>query len=89
LTKLIDIEWAHSNTHLMPGDLIVLNGPSSSGKSSLVRELQQLWPHPLFATGIDAVITGWPENFVLDHNELDPTKEMEALRIVAGLGPAP
>jgi chloramphenicol 3-O phosphotransferase len=89
LTKLIDFEWADSNTHLMPGDLIILNGPSSSGKSSLVRELQQLWPHPLFTTGTDAVITGWPENFVLDHNELDPAKEMEALRIVAGLGPAP
>jgi chloramphenicol 3-O phosphotransferase len=89
MTKLIDFEWADSNTHLMPGDLIILNGPSSSGKSSLVRELQQLWPRPLFTTGTDAVITGWPENFVLDHNELDPAKEMEALRIVAGLGPAP
>jgi len=66
-----------------------IEGPCSSGKSSLVRELQQLWPHPLFATGTDAVITGWPENFVLDHNELDPAKEMEAMRIVAGLGPAP
>jgi len=73
----------------VPGDLIILNGPSSSGKSSLVRELQQLWPHPLFATGTDSVITGWPENFVLDHDELDPAKEEEALRIVVGLGPAP
>ena len=73
----------------MPGDLIILNGPSSAGKSSLVRELQQLWPRPLFATGTDAVIVGWPENFVLDHNESDPAKEVDALHIVAGLGPAP
>lgn len=89
MTKLIDIEGADSNTRLMPGDLIILNGPSSAGKSSLVRELQQLWPRPLFATGTDAVIVGWPENFVLDHNESDPAKEVDALHIVAGLGPAP
>jgi chloramphenicol 3-O phosphotransferase len=73
----------------MSADLIVLNGPSSAGKTALVRELQQLWPRPLFATGIDAFITGWPEKFVLDHDESDPTKEADALRIVAGLGPAP
>jgi chloramphenicol 3-O phosphotransferase len=89
LTKLIDIKSAYSNTQLMPGDMIILNGPSSAGKSSLVKELQQLWPHPLFATGTDAVITGWPDNFVLDHDESDPAKELEALRIVAGQGPAP
>jgi len=73
----------------VPGDLIVLNGPSSCGKSSLVRELQRLWPRPLFTTGIDAVFIGWPEEFVLDYNESDPAKEKEALHIVAGLGPAP
>lgn len=89
LTKLIDIQWAHSNTHLMPSDLIILNGPSSVGKSSLVRELQQLWPRPLFATGTDSIIIGWPESFVLDHNESDPAKEKDALHIVAGLGSAP
>jgi chloramphenicol 3-O phosphotransferase len=73
----------------MPGDLIVLNGPSSSGKSSLVRELQRLWPRPLFATGIDAIIIGWPESFVLDHDESDPTKEVQSLHIVPGQGPEP
>ena len=73
----------------MPGDLIILNGPSSAGKSSVVREMQKLWPRPLYAVGVDTVLTGWPEGFFLDHNESDPTKETEALRIVAGLGPAP
>jgi chloramphenicol 3-O phosphotransferase len=87
--KLIDIQWAYRNTHLMPGDLIILNGPSSVGKSSLVEELQQLWPRPLLARGIDSIITGWPEKFVLDHDESDPAKEEESIHIVAGLGPAP
>jgi chloramphenicol 3-O phosphotransferase len=73
----------------MPGDLLILNGPSSAGKSSLVRALQQLWPRPLFATGIDTIFIGWAEKFVLDHDESDRAKEMEALHIVAGLGPAP
>lgn len=73
----------------MPGDLIILNGPSSAGKSSVVKEMQKLWPRPLFTVGIDTVFTGWPERFVLDHHESDPVKESESLRIVAGLGPAP
>jgi len=73
----------------MPGILLILNGPSSAGKSSLIKELQQLWPRPLFTTGIDAIFVGWAEKFVLDHNETDQAKEMEALHIVAGLGPSP
>jgi chloramphenicol 3-O phosphotransferase len=86
---MIDIKGVDSNTHLMSGDLIILNGPSSAGKSTVVREMQKLWPRPLYAVGIDTVFAGWPERFVLDHNESDPMKEAEALRIVAGLGPAP
>jgi chloramphenicol 3-O phosphotransferase len=66
-----------------------LNGPSSAGKSSVISELQNLWPRPLFATGIDAIFVGWAEKFVLDHDESDPVKENESLHIVAGLGPAP
>ncbi len=73
----------------MSGDLIVLNGPSSAGKSSLIKVLQQLWPRPLFATGIDVLLIGWPETFVLDHDESAPAKELDALHIVAGYGPAP
>lgn len=73
----------------MPGVLIILNGASSAGKSSLTKELQQLWPRPLYAVGTDAVVMGWPEHFVLDHDESDPEKEMDALRVVPGLGPEP
>jgi chloramphenicol 3-O-phosphotransferase len=59
----------------MTGDLLILNGPSSAGKSSVIRELQQLWPRPLFATGIDVILVGWAEKFVLDHDELDQVRE--------------
>lgn len=88
-SRLIDNEGRDGNTRLMPGDLLILNGPSSAGKSSLVRELQKLWPRPLFATGIDTIFVGWAEKFVLDHDQSDPATEMESLHIVAGLGPAP
>lgn len=69
--------------------MIVFNGPSSAGKSTVVAALQQLWPRPLFATGIDAVIGGWPESFIIDGTGADPAKQRDALHIVAGLGPAP
>lgn len=73
----------------MPGDLIILNGPSSAGKSSLVKEMQRLWPRPLYTAGVDTIITGWPGVFYLDHDESDPMRDSESLRVVAGLGPAP
>lgn len=73
----------------MPGHLIVLNGASSAGKSSVVKEMQKLWPRPLYAVGVDTIITGWPGVFYLDHDESDPMRDSEALRVVAGLGPAP
>lgn len=73
----------------MSGVMIIVNGPSSAGKSSLVRELQSLWPRPLYAVGTDAVVMGWPEHFVLDHDESDPEKEDDALRVVPGVGPPP
>ena len=89
LKMKVDIEGTSRQTRLMPSDLIVLNGPSSAGKSSPIRHLQVLWPRPLYATGIDALIVGWPDNYVLDHDESDQSKETDALHIVAGLGPAP
>jgi len=73
----------------MPGDLIILNGPSSAGKSSLVKEMQRLWPRPLYTAGVDTIISGWPGVFYLDHDESDPMRDSESLRVVAGLGPAP
>ena len=39
----------------MTGTIIILNGPSSSGKSTLSRNLQKLWPKPLYYTSYDLV----------------------------------
>ena len=73
----------------MSSPLIVLNGPSSSGKSSIIRELQDLWARPLFTTGLDAIIMGWPESRVaLPGDDGTPARRAD-IRIVPGLGPAP
>lgn len=37
----------------MAGRIIILNGPSSSGKSTLSRNLQKIWPSPLYYTSYD------------------------------------
>ena len=76
-------------THTVSSPLIVLNGPSSAGKSSIIRELQDLWPRPLFATGIDAFIVGWPLTHVAFPGEDGATAAGAAIRIVPGHGPAP
>lgn len=73
----------------MPAPLIVLNGPSSSGKSSIIKRLQYLWPRPLFTSGIDAVISGWPESHVTFPGEDRSPAVNAGMRIVPGLGPAP
>ncbi|MBQ2724121.1 MAG: AAA family ATPase [Clostridia bacterium] len=39
----------------MAGTIIILNGPSSSGKSTLSRNLQKIWPTPLYYTSYDLV----------------------------------
>lgn len=73
----------------MSAPLIVLNGPSSSGKSSIITALQGLWPRPLFTSGIDAVITGWPEAHVTLPGPDGSPAAPSGMRIVPGLGPAP
>jgi chloramphenicol 3-O phosphotransferase len=40
----------------MTGKIILINGTSSSGKTTLARELQRIWPSPLLYLGIDMVI---------------------------------
>src|SRR3984957_20051279 len=74
---------------LMSATLIVLNGPSSAGKSTIISLLQELWPRPLFASGLDAFIRGWPDSHVtLPGSDGSPAPE-SGMRIVAGVGPAP
>jgi chloramphenicol 3-O phosphotransferase len=40
----------------VPGLTVVLNGPSSVGKSSIARELQAAWDGPLQVSGIDTLL---------------------------------
>ncbi len=73
----------------MSAPLIVLNGPSSSGKTSIIKALQEIWPRPLFTSGIDAFIVGWPESHVTFPGEDGSPAPSSGMRIVSGLGPAP
>jgi chloramphenicol 3-O phosphotransferase len=77
-------------TRRMPATLIVLNGASSSGKSSIARALQDLWPRPLLVTGIDTFIGGWPSSFTKFIGEDgSPSEQSIGLHVVPGRGPAP
>jgi chloramphenicol 3-O phosphotransferase len=74
----------------MPASLIVLNGASSAGKSSIARALQGIWPRPLLVTGIDTFIGGWPESFwSMPDGDGVPGPPTTGIRVVPGSGPAP
>ena len=73
----------------MSATLIVLNGPSSSGKSSIISALQDLWPRPLFASGLDVFIGGWPNSHVTGPGDDGSPAPESGMRIVPGLGPEP
>jgi chloramphenicol 3-O phosphotransferase len=74
---------------MMSATLIVLNGPSSVGKSSIVSSLQDLWPRPLFASGLDVFIGGWPDSFVTLPGDDGSAAAESPMRIVPGVGPEP
>jgi chloramphenicol 3-O phosphotransferase len=77
-------------TRHMPATLIVLNGPSSAGKSSIARCLQDLWPRPLLVTGIDTFIGGWPGSFLkFRGDDGTPSEQSVGLRVVPGHGLPP
>jgi len=77
-------------THKMSATMIVLNGASSAGKTSIARALQDLWPRPLLVTGIDTFISGWPRTFTnFPGEDGTPAVPSVGLRVVPGLGPEP
>jgi chloramphenicol 3-O phosphotransferase len=49
-----------------PGRIILLNGSSSSGKSSVARELQEVLPEPFLHVGIDHFIAMLPGRYFGD-----------------------
>ncbi|HEV3268818.1 MAG TPA: hypothetical protein VGZ68_10495 [Acidimicrobiales bacterium] len=74
----------------MSATMIVLNGASSAGKTSIARALQDLWPRPLLVTGIDSFLSGWPRTFLnFPGDDGTPAAPSVGLRVVRGLGPEP
>lgn len=47
-----------------PGRVLVLNGTSSAGKSSLARALQDRWPGPLLDAGLDRHLEMLPRRYL-------------------------
>ena len=54
--------FAHASER--PGTVLVLNGPSSSGKSSLARALQARWPGLLLDGGLDRHLGMLPRQYL-------------------------
>ncbi len=46
--------------------IILLNGTSSSGKSCIVKELQEIHNKPLLVVGIDMIINMMPRKYIVD-----------------------
>ena len=49
---------------MTPGTIILLNGTSSSGKTSIVRALQNAFPEPYLEAGLDKFIWMLPERYL-------------------------
>ena len=43
---------------IVPGTVIILNGPSSAGKTSIQNEIQDTFDQPYLAMGIDSLLAG-------------------------------
>jgi chloramphenicol 3-O phosphotransferase len=56
---------------MKPGRIILLNGTSSSGKSSVARELQELLAEPYLHLGIDTFVTMLPARYFGEHEPAD------------------
>ena len=67
--------------------IVVLNGTSSAGKTSLAKALQRRWDGPLLAVGIDTVVFALPGRWLNPphwHEVFVYTGSGDALRITAG-----
>ena len=49
---------------ITPGTIVILNGTSSAGKTSILRALQNLLPEPYLDAGIDKFIWMLPERYL-------------------------
>ena len=54
------------------GQIVILNGTSSAGKSSIAIELQRLLPGPVLRTGIDHFEQALPPDFVVFGDGVEP-----------------
>jgi chloramphenicol 3-O phosphotransferase len=69
-----------------PGNVVLLNGTSSAGKSSIARALQAIMDVPYLHTGIDHFLERVPPGFVVMSDGVDPA-EAAGLLAVIGAGP--
>ena len=49
---------------VMPGKIVIINGTSSSGKTSVVKAVQELMPEPYLDAGIDRFIWMMPKRYL-------------------------
>lgn len=71
----------------MAGDVVLLNGVSSSGKTAISAELQHLLPRPFLRAGIDTFAPMLPERLVaFDPPEGDPAEQ--GIRVETRTDPA-
>lgn len=67
--------------------IVVLNGTSSAGKTSLAKALQRRWDGPLLAVGIDTVVFALPGRWLNPphwHEVFVYSGQGDSLRITAG-----
>jgi chloramphenicol 3-O phosphotransferase len=75
--------FSYTATADKSGVVIILNGASASGKSTLQKELQKLFPTPYLGIGLDTFFVGvLPERFVIGprlKGDIDPALVMQGV----------
>ena len=54
---------------MQPATVILLNGTSSSGKTSIAKVLQEIMDAPFLHTGIDHFLERWPQRYHVTSND--------------------